>query len=271
MRGKLRRLPLGRPAPPARALRPVGARSRDASSRRAFARRQARRTHRGGRRRPARMTEVRGRRQLGATSRDACHRRAIARRQARRDAPGPARRPQRPPGGDVRPPAGVAMGAARADAATLCRAGVAAGIGCGLRLRRCGARALPPAGRLCAPRAGRRRLAQTAASCAYPPVTPPSNTLLPPATRPAPSAAPPARAGRRRGPPSAAPASDRAHPLRRRLRAGPGRGRRNRRGPVSAPAAWSARDPHRRHQRRARDIRCSTAPTSRTSGGRMTR
>jgi len=51
------------------------------------------------------------------------------------------------------PQAGVAFSAARADAAALCRAGRAAGIGCGLRLRRCGARALPPAGRLCAPRA----------------------------------------------------------------------------------------------------------------------
>ena len=64
----------------------------------------ARRAPRAGRRRPASMTEVRGRRPVGTSPRHPSSRRAIARRPARRVAPGPARRPQRPPGGDVRPP-----------------------------------------------------------------------------------------------------------------------------------------------------------------------
>jgi len=63
----------------------------------------ARRAHRAGRQRSARLTAMRGRRPVGARSRDACYRRAIARRLARRVAPGPARRPKRSPGGDVRP------------------------------------------------------------------------------------------------------------------------------------------------------------------------
>ena len=131
------------------------------------------------------------------------------------------------------PPAGVAFSAARADAAALCRAGRAARIGCGLRLRRCGARDLPPAGRPCAPRAGRQRRARRTPKCANRRRDHPVKTGDDPEAEPRANRAPRARAAPKPLARCARPAPDPACGLR------PGRARRRDQRPRFTPASPS--------------------------------